>query len=212
VNKKQIILVGGGGHCKSCIEVIESSDDFEIAGIIDVKEKIGESILGHKIIGSDADLIDLKNKYDYALVTVGQIKSNNIRVSIFKKLKQIGFKLPVIISSTAKVSKHSKIKSGTIIMHQVFVNADSIIGENCIINSKSLIEHDCKIGNHCHISTGVKINGSVSIGDHCFIGSNTSFANDVSIVNKVCIGINSLVFKSIKEKGVYFGQPAIKHI
>ena len=33
--KKNIILIGGGGHCKSCIDVIEAEDKFEIAGIVD---------------------------------------------------------------------------------------------------------------------------------------------------------------------------------
>ena len=185
MNKKQIILVGGGGHCKSCIEVIESSNDYEIAGIIDVKEKIGESILGYKIIGCDDDLAELKNQFDYALVTVGQIKSNKARVTIFNNLKKLGYELPVIVSSTARVSKHCIINSGTIIMHQAFVNADSVIGENCIVNSKALIEHDCKIGNHCHLSTGIKINGNVNIGNDCFIGSNTSFVNGISIADNV---------------------------
>lgn len=210
MNKKKIILIGGGGHCKSCIEVIESSDEYEIAGIIDVKEKIGESILGYKIIGSDEDLAELKKTYDFALVTVGQIKSNKARVNIFEKLKNLGFKLPVIIASTARVSKHSKIAFGTIIMHQAFVNADSIIGENCIINSKALIEHDCIIGNHCHISTGAKINGNVTLGNDCFVGSNSSFVNGISVTNSVFIGLASLVAKSIKEPGIYVGQPARK--
>ncbi len=38
MNKKQIILIGDGGHCKSCIEVIESTNEFSIAGVIDIKE------------------------------------------------------------------------------------------------------------------------------------------------------------------------------
>lgn len=210
MNKKQIILVGGGGHCKSCIEVIESSNEYEIAGIIDVKEKIGETILGYKIIGCDSDLKELKKQFNFALVTVGQIKSNKARVKIFNNLKKIGYELPVIIASTAIVSKHSKIKPGTIIMHQAFVNAACVIGENCIINSKALIEHDCTIGNHCHLSTGIKINGNITIGNDCFIGSNSSFVNGISIVDNVIIGINSLISKSIKEEGIYVGQPTRK--
>jgi len=32
--KEQIILIGGGGHCKSCIDVIEQKGRFAIAGTI----------------------------------------------------------------------------------------------------------------------------------------------------------------------------------
>lgn len=210
MNKKQIILVGGGGHCKSCIEVIESTDEYEIAGIIDVKEKIGESILGYKFIGCDDDLAELKKQFDFALVTLGQIKSNKARVNIYNNLIDLGYKMPVIIANSAIVSRHSKIQPGTIIMHQAFVNADSKIGENCIVNTKALIEHDCVIGNYCHISTGARVNGNVTIGNDCFVGSNSSFVNGITLTDNVFLGIASLVAKSIKEPGIYVGQPARK--
>ena len=69
---KKIILIGGGGHCKSCIEVIESANEFDIAGIIDLKCKIGDKILGYSFIACDDDLLKLKDKYDYAFITVGK--------------------------------------------------------------------------------------------------------------------------------------------
>ena len=43
--KPQILLIGGGGHCKSVIDVIEMEGSFEIAGIIDQKELIGQQVL-----------------------------------------------------------------------------------------------------------------------------------------------------------------------
>jgi len=37
INDK-ILLIGGGGHCKSCIDVIEQECKFQIAGIADLGE------------------------------------------------------------------------------------------------------------------------------------------------------------------------------
>ena len=31
---KSIILIGNGGHCKSCIDVLENSSEFQIKGLI----------------------------------------------------------------------------------------------------------------------------------------------------------------------------------
>ena len=42
--KDPIILIGGGGHCKSCIDVIESEGRFQIVGIVDLKENIGKKL------------------------------------------------------------------------------------------------------------------------------------------------------------------------
>lgn len=210
MSKKKIILIGGGGHCKSCIDVIESTNEYEIVGIVDSIDKIGQKVFNYEIIGSDDDLHALREECDYALITVGQIKSSKLRKKLFESAKKIGFRLPSIIASTAHVSKYSKIGEGTIIMHQVMINANVEIGTNCIINSKALIEHDSKVGNHCHISTSSILNGDVTVGDECFVGSNTTFVNGKSIKDSICIGINSVVNKNLVEEGVYVGNPVRK--
>jgi len=49
--KPQIILIGGGGHCRACIDVIEMENRFQIAGIVERSESSsGNHILGYPII------------------------------------------------------------------------------------------------------------------------------------------------------------------
>ncbi len=172
--KEKILLIGGGGHCKSIIDVIEQEGRFEIAGIIDKKELVGQDVLGYKILGSDDTLKDLHQHYNYALITVGQIKSPETRIKLFEMLKAFGYELPTVISPFAYVSKHARIAEGTVIMHHALVNANASIGQNCIINTKSLIEHDAIIEEHCHISTGAVVNGGVHVKAGTFYGSNAT--------------------------------------
>ena len=80
---KKILLIGGGGHCKSVIDVIEQEERFEIAGIVDKPKLLGSKVLGYPIIGNDSDLSNLVKKYQYALITVGQIRSPSLRVKLF---------------------------------------------------------------------------------------------------------------------------------
>ncbi|NQY94710.1 MAG: NeuD/PglB/VioB family sugar acetyltransferase [Campylobacteraceae bacterium] len=170
--REKILLIGGGGHCKSVIDVIESQNRFEIAGIVDKKELLGQKVLGYEIIASDDELEELINTYKYAVIAVGQLQNVDTRICLFEKLKKIGFELPVIVSSLAYVSQHAKIEEGSVIMHDVLINAGALIKENCIINSKALIEHDAIINENCHISTGAIINGGVIVEKNCFVGSN----------------------------------------
>ncbi len=179
--KEKIVLIGGGGHCHSVIDVIEQENRYEIIGIIDTKENIGKKVLDYEVIACDDDLETIFQTCKNALITVGQIESNKIRVKIYNNLKQIGFKLPTIISPLAYVSKHSFIDEGTIIMHQVLVNTNVKIGKNCIINTKALIEHDCVIGDNCHISTASVINGGVIIKENSFFGSNATSKQGIEI-------------------------------
>lgn len=168
---KEIILVGGGGHSKSVIDIIEQQKKFKIAGIIDNNLTLGSNILTYEVIGSDKDLEMLFNRFKYALITIGQIKSSDSRKKLFKHLKKIGYELPRIVSPRSYISKHSSIGEGSVIMHDVLINSNVLIGDNCIINSKALIEHDSSIKSHCHISTNATINGNVIVGENSFIGS-----------------------------------------
>lgn len=178
---KQILLVGAGGHCKSCIDVIEQIGGWQIAGIVDRKDSGVTDVLGYPVIGSDEDLPELRNSYEFAFVTVGQIASSELKIKLFNMLKKFDFKQPSLISPLAYVSKHATIGEGTIVMHHALVNAAARIGNNCIINSKALVEHDAVIGDHCHISTSAVINGGVVVGEQSFVGSHATTKHTVSI-------------------------------
>ena len=190
---KEIILIGGGGHCKSVIDVIECDGSFKIAGIVDKSNLVGTNVLGHKIVTSDKDLSDLAKKYKYALVSIGQIKSPLLRIQLYDTAVKSGFILPSIVSPYAYVSKYAKLGSGTIVMHHAIVNASASVGDNCIVNTRSLIEHDCSISNHCHISTNATINGGTTIESGCFIGSNATTKELVKITKNSFIKAGSLV-------------------
>ena len=170
-SKEDLILIGGGGHCKSCIDVIELEDKYRIAGIVDLPEKLGQFLMGYSYLAVDDDLLILSKQYNYFLITLGQISNAEARMFRFNYLVKLGVTFPTIISPLAYVSKHAKIGQGTIIMHRALVNAGSITGDNCIINTNAHIEHDVVIGDHCHIATGAIINGGVQVGDGSFIGS-----------------------------------------
>lgn len=60
--KKNIILIGGGGHCKSCIEVIESTGKYNIVGVLDLPSELGKKILNYEVIGNDDDYLKYKTQ------------------------------------------------------------------------------------------------------------------------------------------------------
>jgi sugar O-acyltransferase (sialic acid O-acetyltransferase NeuD family) len=192
MNKPKLILIGGGGHCRACIDVIEAENRFDIAGIIEKDQAAYPPIFGYPVLGCDNELKTFRNVADFALITVGQIENADLRIKLFQQAQQAGFILPIVKSPNAWVSQHAQIDEGTIVMHHAVVNAGAKTGKNCILNTKSLIEHDCIVGNHCHISTGAILNGAVSIGDGSFIGSNAVVVQGVSIPSESFIKSLSL--------------------
>ncbi|MFH2138222.1 MAG: acetyltransferase [Candidatus Omnitrophota bacterium] len=208
--KKKIILIGGGGHCKSCIDIIEAEGNFQIAGIVDFKEKLHSSIMGYEVLACDNELEKLNSRGVHFLIAIGHLKSTAKRIEKFEFLENLKAKFPLIISPDACISKHANLGYGTIVMHKASVNAGANIGKNCIINTGSIIEHDVLIGDHCHISTGVVINGECRIGKGTFVGSNAVIANNINIAENVVIGAGAVVVHSIDSVGTYVGVPARK--
>ena len=194
---QKIVLIGAGGHCKSCIDVIENQNLYQIIGLVDNIEKKNNEFQ-YPIIGNDKNLPLLRKKYKFAFVTLGQIKSPTKRIKIFRILKKNKFILHIIYSKNAIISKNSQIDEGTIIMHHSLINSHAKIGKNCIINSSALIEHDSIISDHSHISTGAIINGNVKVGEGTFIGSRSVVKEGVNICNNCIIGTGSIIKKDIK--------------
>jgi len=207
MDNKKLILVGGGGHCKSVIDVAESTG-WTILGILDLDENVGKEILGYPTIGND-NQIPAFIQQSFFLVTVGQIKNVELRIKLHERILMAGGKLATVIASDAYVSKHAEIGKGTVIMHKAVVNAGAKIGLGCIINTMANIEHDAVIGDYCHISTGAMINGACNIGDRIFMGSGSVLANGVCVASDCVIAAASFIRKSIVQSGFYAGNPAI---
>ena len=194
---KKIILIGAGGHCVSCIDVIEMQRKFKIAGLIDDDKKI--LLHDYKVIGNDNKLKKFSRRIQYALITIGHIKNSKIRENLFKKVLNYGFKFPTIVSPLSYVSKRATIGEGTIVMHGSIINAGAKIGKNCIINNKTLIEHDVVVEDNCHLSTGSTVNGGVTIKKNSFIGSCSVIKQNIKIGKNCFVNANLFIEKNLKD-------------
>lgn len=192
-----LLLIGGGGHCRAAIDVIEAEGRHAIAGIVEIDPSQAKPVLGYPILGGDGDLADLLRIHPMALVTIGQIKTPNARIRAFTTLRAAGAVLPTIISPLAYVSKHATVGVGSLIMHRALVNASAKVGNNVILNSFSLVEHNAHIGDNVHVSTGARINGNVVIESGCFIGSGAVVHNDVIIGSGSVIGAGLIIRQNV---------------
>lgn len=197
--KKDLIVIGGGGHFRSCLDVIETQGEFRVVGIVDVPEKKGDQVQGCKITASEDDLPSLINDHTWFLVTIGQIKTPEPRRRVFVKLKDLGAQIPVIVSPLAHVSRHAALGEGTIVMHHALVNAGARVGRNCIINTKALLEHDVVIGDHCHVATASVVNGGAEVGDNTFIGSGTVIKQYIRIGSNLVVPAGERVMRDLRE-------------
>ncbi|MBD1134918.1 acetyltransferase [Pelagibacterales bacterium SAG-MED47] len=191
---KKIILIGAGGHARSCIDIITNTKKYKIEYLFEKKES--KNLISYKkLVYNKENLSRIKKKIQLAFICFGQIKNRVGRQNVYEELKKIGFNFPVIISKSSYVSKNSKILGGTIIMHKTVINSNVKIGHNNIINTGSIIEHDVSVGNHNHIAPGAIVNGGVTIGNNCFIGSGSVIKQGLNIKDNSFIQAGKIILR-----------------
>ena len=112
-----LILVGAGGHCRSCIDVIALEGRYVIAGIVGRPEERGTPVLGHVVSHVDDDLPELVAEGHSFLITIGQIGAPGRRQELFERLRSLGAVFATVISPRSYVSSHAHVGEGTIVMH-----------------------------------------------------------------------------------------------
>ena len=83
--KRKIVLIGAGGHAKSCINLIEKINNFKIIGLTDSIKR--GYLLNYKILGDDSILDQKKFRNINLCLSFGSIFNINLREKIFQRLK-----------------------------------------------------------------------------------------------------------------------------
>ena len=204
--RKNLILIGAGGHARSCIDVIEQEGEFKITCIVGLDSELGLQVNGYEVIATDKDLSTLVGRAQFALIALGQIFSPDARISLYQRASKAGFGLANVVYPSAYVSSSAQIGNGTIVMHGAIINAGVKVGSNCIINSRTLLEHDTQVLDNCHISTGVILNGGVLVEEGCFIGSGTIVKEGVSIGERSVVGMGSQLRTNLTANSKFLGE------
>ncbi|MFD2044936.1 acetyltransferase [Ornithinibacillus salinisoli] len=205
---KDILLLGGGGHCSSVIDTLASQENYKIIGIIDTIDKVGSTVNNYEIIGVDDDLpYYFQQGIEYAFLSVGSIGDMALRQKLYQLAVKIGYKFPIIIDHTAIISENVNISNGTFIGKAAIINTNVIISSNSIINTGAIIEHDCSVGEFCHIAPGTTLSGSVHVGDFTHIGTNTTVIQNINIGRETIIGAGSVVVQDIGNNQKAYGNP-----
>ena len=213
--ENRILLIGGGGNCRSIVDVLLENELYDTIGIVD-KQKVDMSSLSKKIVyaGTDDDLETLfKCGWNKAFVSLGSVGDTLIREHLYNVVKRIGFCLPNIISKSAIVSNYCCTGEGVFVGKGAVLNINASIGDCCIINTNSIIEHDCVVGSFSHISPGAILCGGVSIGSNSHIGAGSVIKQGLTIGNDVLVGMGSVVTHDLDGNAVYYGNPCrfVKH-
>lgn len=163
-----------------------------------------DELVSHYGIGSVVGKIDrATEKNNDVFIAIG---NGAVRKKLMERLKDK--RIPVLIHSSATVSRDIKLGAGTVVMTGAVINLGVTIGKGCIINTCSSVDHDCVIGDYVHISVGAHLAGKVSVGNMTWIGEGATISNNLSICENCMIDAGAVVINNIDVQGTYIGLPA----
>lgn len=195
---ERILVLGMGGHAKSMVDAIERENKYEIAGYVVNDPNVELLDKRYPILGNDDDLpqLFLQGIKDVA-VGIGFLGNNSLRTDLYKRLKKIGYNLPVVCDPSAIVASGVSIGEGAFIGKRVILNTDSQVGKMCIINTGAIVEHDCQIGDFSHVSVGTVLCGEVTIGMEAFIGANATVIQGRNVADGCIVGAGEVIRKNV---------------
>jgi sugar O-acyltransferase (sialic acid O-acetyltransferase NeuD family) len=197
---ERILILGGGGHAKICIDMIKQMRTLEIVGIVDSNLARGERVLGVPVLAGEDELENLYNQgIRLAVNGVGAVSDPPVREEIYRKLKRVGFGFPNIIHPRAAVEPSVVMGEGNQIMANAIVGADARLHNNCIVNAGAIVSHDCVLHDNAHVSPGAVLAANITVGRNTLIGMGCTVYLGLEIGDNVVIYNGTDVTRNVKE-------------
>jgi len=162
--------------------------------------KIGNSVVIHHgaSIGADG--------FSFVTETQSNVEAAKEQGSVEGDFKQQKiYKIPSIgsveIRDDVEIGANTTIDRGTV--------ENTVIGKGTKIDNLVMVAHNCKIGENCMIISQVGVAGSCNVGDRVVLAGQVGMADHIDIGADSIVMAKSGVSKSIPNKSIVFGIPAM---
>ena len=148
---KNLLIIGTSDYAAAIKDIAESMKCFSKISFLD--NHFGEKgyTAEENVIGKIENIGEYALSYNYAIPSFSDCEK---RLSCIKELEENCFRIPVIVSPSAYVSKYAQIQRGT------------------VVEALSNIQTNAAVAIGAYISSGAVVSSNSFVGDVCFIGAN----------------------------------------
>jgi UDP-perosamine 4-acetyltransferase len=205
---EEIVVIGGGGHAKVVISILQKLKHFSILGYTDPKSN--GVLLKTPYLGDDRQLaaLEVNHKKLNAVLALGQVSVGKARYELWKRLHPLGLSFPLIVSPNSIVNEDVLADEGVVVMDGAVINVGTKIGRGGIVNTNSTVEHDVVLADWVHVAPGATISGGVTVGRFSLIGVGATIIEGRKIAPECVVGAGATVVNDLTEPGIYVGCPA----
>jgi sugar O-acyltransferase (sialic acid O-acetyltransferase NeuD family) len=211
MRSKNILIVGASGSGKVVIDIVRSEGKYNVAGFIDSKKGIGETVLGVPVLGDETVLSDMVEQHDISGLIVA-IGDNFQRSIVSQRIAAFEPKLTFCsaVHARATIADDVVMGEGVVVMAGAVVNPGCHIGSFCLLNTGSILDHDSLMCDYSSLAPGTKVGGGCKIGEYSVLGIGSCMAHKLEVGKHTVIGAGANVVKSLGSNAVCYGSPARK--
>jgi sugar O-acyltransferase (sialic acid O-acetyltransferase NeuD family) len=210
---KKIAIYGAGGFGREVKMLIDQINEtkskysqWDFIGFYDDGMEKGKMVNGFPVLGSAADLNDIKESMAL-LIAIGNPK---VKKSIIEKISNDNIFYPVVIHPNVQIGRDEvEVGEGTIICAGCIITVNISIGKHVILNLGCTIGHDTIIGDYCSFMPAINISGEVTICEGVYGGTGAKIINQATVGAGTVIGMGAVVTKSLPEGCTAVGMPAV---
>jgi sugar O-acyltransferase (sialic acid O-acetyltransferase NeuD family) len=176
--RRDLIIVGCGGHGRSVAEAVEMADAYQLVGFVDDSWSQQQAVWQFPVLGALADLESLRQRASVAIVAIG---NNGLRQSLTDRLVASGFELATVVHPMSRVSPRAVIGPGSALMAGCIVGTEALLGRGVIVNSGAVIDHHCQVGDFGHLGVGASMAGGSVLGPGAWMQAGTALGYGVNV-------------------------------
>lgn len=201
-----IVIWGGGGHGHVVIDLLRTSGEWDIRGIVDNLNPPGSRIMGIPVLG-DADRLPAlrRDGVRHIVVAIGDCAA---RAGMLKQALDLGFQTPSLAHPSCVLYPSAVIGPACVLCAMSVVGAQSVIGAGTILNTRCVVDHDNQIGDCSHVAPGAVLCGFVTVGRESWIGAGAVVRDHLTIGSQALIGAGAVVIKHVADGQTVYGNPA----
>lgn len=140
----------------------------------------GGEICGIPVVGSLADLPELRKEYGLLVVGIG---NNRFRAQVYEKAKALGFAFPNIVAPSAYISPYAKLGCCCVVLQNACVQNGASVGNGVLLNVGTEVHCDATVGDYALIYTNSVVRTGATVGKFARIGSNCTICNNATVLD-----------------------------
>ena len=168
-------MVGAGGFGRMVAE--QAMIEYDCA-FVDDGQPVGTDICGIPVVGSLADLPELRKEYGSLVVGIG---NNRFRAQVYEKAKALGFAFPNIVAPSAYISPFAEVGCGCVLMQNACVQNGASVGNGVLLNAGTEVHCGGTVGDYVLLYTNSTIRTGAKVGKYARIGGNVTVCNNATV-------------------------------